>query len=233
METVRGGWCVLPVLMVAILSFMTISSRHTYIAPWCVIIDYVLVGFEDAIIQSTTQKLCHNACKDWSWCESSNYKMASGQCQLLNASHYDESRSLVASKGWVYSYTCIKPSRLAGQERQDYLCLDMTTNSQDYAIFFTPEEYPSADLTQARERCAQCDMQLCSLAQLKAAYDAGYRSDEWGMYDTPGRDVTVTSCGHYFGTPGECYFTEEGQEKSSIPNTPRVVATESVYCCDA
>ena len=103
----------------------------------------------------------------------------------------------------------------------------------DYPILLTALKYPSANLTQARERCAQCDMQLCSLAQLKAAYDAGYRLNEWGMYDTPGRDVTVTSCGRYFGTPGECYFTEEGQEKSSIPNTPRVATTESVYCCDA
>ncbi|XP_033632289.1 uncharacterized protein LOC117293914 [Asterias rubens] len=232
MDTIRGGWCVLPVLLLAISSFMTISSRHTSVAPWCVMIDYVLLGFEDAINQTKTQKLCHNACKDSGWCESSNYEMASGQCQLLNASHHDESRSLVPSKGWIYSFTCIKPTSPAGQENPDYPCLDMTSNNQDYPIFLTPEDYPSADLTQAKERCAQCDMQLCSLAQLKAAYDVGYRNDEWGLYDTPGRDVKVMPCAGWFNA-GECYYTEEGYLKSSIPNTPRVGVADSVYCCDA
>ena len=122
MDTIRGGWCVLPVLLLAISSFMTISSRHTSVAPWCVMIDYVLVGFEDAINQTKTQRLCHNACKDSSWCESSNYKMASEQCQLINASHYDDSGSLVSSKGWVYSYTCTKVSYGFKVECSYFIC---------------------------------------------------------------------------------------------------------------
>ena len=110
--------------------------------------------------------------------------------------------------------------------------IESTIYISDYPIFLTPEDYPSADLTQAKERCAQCDMQLCSLAQLKAAYDVGYRNDEWGLYDTPGRDVKVMPCAGWFNA-GECYYTEEGYLKSSIPNTPRVGVADSVYCCDA
>ncbi len=96
-----------------------------------------------------------------------------------------------------------------------------------------PEKYPSADLTKARERCAQCDMQLCSLAQLKAAYDAGYRSNQWGLIDTQGREETVTSSGSsFFNKPGECNFTvSEEAKKNIIQNTPRTYSFARSYCC--
>ena len=109
MGTKLIGWSVtLLISMLAISKSMAIAVKPSTSPLWCVMIDYVLKGYEDTITQNKTQKLCHNACKDWSWCESSNYNMASGQCQLLNGSHYGDSRSLVSSKAWVYSYTCSK-----------------------------------------------------------------------------------------------------------------------------
>ncbi|XP_033631381.1 uncharacterized protein LOC117293264 [Asterias rubens] len=197
-------------------------------------IDYVLKGYEDTITQNKTQKLCHNACKDWSWCESSNYNMASGQCQLLNGSHYGDSRSLVSSKAWVYSYTCSKDA-VETTTRQQYPCQDKDNEYDDYPILLTALKYPSANLTQARERCAQCNMQLCSLAQLKAAYDAGYRNDKWGLVNIQGRDAMVTSCGNrYYASLTECFFRIEGNMASSvIPHTPRPYENAQAFCCRA
>ena len=105
----------------------------------------------------------------------------------------------------------------------------------DYPILLTALKYPSANLTQARERCAQCDMQLCSLAQLKAAYDAGYRNDKWGLVNIQGRDAMVTSCGNrYYASLTECFFRIEGNMASSvIPHTPRPYENAQAFCCRA
>ena len=87
-------------------------------------------------------------------------------------------------------------------------------------------------MSPARDRCAQCGMQLCSLAQLKAAYDAGYRDDQWGLINIQGRDAKVTSCDAYYSNPDECFFIVDGNSsRSLIPHTPRPYETPFAFCC--
>ena len=75
-------------------------------------------------------------------------------------------------------------------------------------------------------------MQLCTLAQLKAAYDSGFRDNNWSLFDMEGRDARVSPCWEYYWRRGECYFIVEGNSGISlIPNTPRPANFEPVYCC--
>ncbi len=100
----------------------------------------------------------------------------------------------------------------------------------DPPIFRSEESFLSADLTDAREHCAQCGMQLCSLAQLKAAYDAGYRNDQWGLIDTIGQLAKVVSCGDSIAD--KCFFVGEGSDGASgIPFKNYSDGLIPSYCC--
>ena len=102
-----------------------------------------------------------------------------------------------------------------------------------YPIFKTSQSYPSADLTEARASCALCGMELCSLAQLKAAYDAGYCSGGWGLFGVQGRHAQVALCGTFWEDPNECYFVvAENSTASVIPNTPSSREREAAFCCE-
>ena len=76
-------------------------------------------------------------------------------------------------------------------------------------------------------------MKLCLLRQLKAAYEAGYRDDRWGLAGIDGRRAKVTSCGgdgQY--VDGECFFVVEGSQTGGvIPLAPSLNDSTNAYCC--
>ncbi|XP_038055366.1 uncharacterized protein LOC119727533 [Patiria miniata] len=200
---------------------------------WCGMVGVALVGFNHSVCRTDTQGLCHGACTAEPRCRSVNYELKTGMCHLVyNASHHSDPDRLALRRGWFYSYIDVEPrDEFVTAQNQEPPCLENYPNDVP-DIIRTIETFPSNDLSLARRACSQYAMQLCTLAQLKAAYRAGRADDSWALIDVKGRDAKLTPCGSYYGAPGECYYIVEGRpDESLIPTTPRPAVTNKAYCC--
>ncbi|XP_038069276.1 uncharacterized protein LOC119738451 [Patiria miniata] len=87
----------------------------------------------------------------------------------------------------------------------------------------TRESYDLADRAGQASGCSDLAAHLCTLAELKEAYEHGYRSWDWYYLATPNRDASVAGCSEYhYGD--ECY-------QDTIANTPRPEWRTRAYCC--
>ncbi len=99
----------------------------------------------------------------------------------------------------------------------------------NYPIFRSP--VTSHSHLEAEGSCSQCGKQLCSLDDLKAAHDVGYRDDQWGFTSELELKAKVTSCNGLL-PEDECYsFVEGNADKSLIPITPSISFNGSAFCC--
>ena len=102
----------------------------------------------------------------------------------------------------------------------------------DYPILRSIARYPNDEQFQPRARCAECGLQLCTLAQLRAAYEAGFRHSGWHLYDTKDRLAKVTPCGEWHYENNLCYFVVHGNyTKSLIPNNRKPGWFGNPICC--
>ena len=123
--------------------------------------------------------------------------------------------------GYIIYYICSK----------QIICLFL---SSDYPVFRSFASYPSDEQSQPRARCAECGLQLCTLAQLRAAYEAGFRHSGWYLYDKKDRVAMVSQCGKWRYVRNECYYEVEGNRsytESLIPNIRRPGRIEHPICC--
>ncbi|XP_038066732.1 uncharacterized protein LOC119736795 [Patiria miniata] len=90
----------------------------------------------------------------------------------------------------------------------------------------TASLYAVADRAGQASGCSDQGAHPCTLAELKEAYDNGYRSSTWLYFATPNRDASVADGGCGSRTGDECY-------QDTIANTPRPAAQSWVYCCYA
>ncbi|XP_038069632.1 uncharacterized protein LOC119738755 [Patiria miniata] len=100
------------------------------------------------------------------------------------------------------------------------LCCSLPMTYRDPVI--TPQSYDLADRAGQVRGCSDLAAHPCTLAELKEAYDHGYRSLYWGYLATPNRDTRVDGCTHH--KDDECY-------QGTIANTPRPATRKQVYCC--
>ncbi|XP_038069779.1 uncharacterized protein LOC119738875 [Patiria miniata] len=101
------------------------------------------------------------------------------------------------------------------------LCCSLPMTYRDPVI--TPQSYELADRAGQASGCSDLAAHPCTLAELKEAYDRGYRSVDWLYFEIPNRDASVVGCGVYhYGD--ECY-------QDTIGNTPRPGAPREVLCC--
>ncbi|XP_022100327.1 uncharacterized protein LOC110984432 [Acanthaster planci] len=237
MESVGEG--LLCILACSLLIRLVCTTGDVPSCPhwWCGIIDAALVGFTHILHLTESQGACHGVCKSTPWCGSVNYFMDTGHCQLnLNASHYQAPDRLVRRPGWFYSYVEAEPTDASpgcfNSQKHDPLCVK---DSIEFSAFLrTKEKYPSADLSLARDACAQYGMQLCTLTQLKAAYEAGFRSNLWSLINTEGRDAKLSVCDTNHRRQSECAFMMEGTNNDGlIPNTPRPADFINAFCCSS
>lgn len=100
-------------------------------------------------------------------------------------------------------------------------------SNQTWNIFLTDDvswcKYEAA----VESRCLACGMQLCTLPQMKIAFEFGYRNLQFGHYrGASNRKARVTSCD--YALPGqECFY--EGREILTVPMEDR--ETVGAYCC--
>ncbi|XP_038066733.1 uncharacterized protein LOC119736796 [Patiria miniata] len=97
------------------------------------------------------------------------------------------------------------------------LCCSLPMTYRDPVI--TPKSYELADRAGQARGCSDLAAHPCTLAELKEAYDHGYRSLYWGYLATPNRHAIV-GCHH----GDDCY-------QGTIANTPRPNERAQVYCC--
>ena len=69
------------------------------------------------------------------------------------------------------------------------------------------------------------------MAQLKAAYNAGYRDNQWSVNDTLDRHANVMSCDGIHNATDKCYFVVEGGVEKSLPLSSSSESSEYAYCC--
>ncbi|XP_038061009.1 uncharacterized protein LOC119731808 [Patiria miniata] len=239
MDSERAGLsCVLALALLIVVVSPAAGEAASCPHGWCGVVGVALVGFNHTVRQTKTQGLCHGACTAEPWCRSANYEMGTGRCQLvLNASHHTAPDRLVQKRGWFYSYIDAEPTGISlgrfADQKQEPACVE--NNDADITTFIrTRDRYPSANISLAREGCTKYHpaLQLCTLPQLKAAYDAGFADGVWSLYDTEGWDAKLSTCSIWY--PDECYVLVEGSATDSyIPYTPRPFEVSHAYCCSS
>ncbi|XP_022103311.1 uncharacterized protein LOC110986035 [Acanthaster planci] len=102
------------------------------------------------------------------------------------------------------------------------LCCSVPVSYREPVL--TEQKYDLADRAGQLSGCSDLAAHLCTLAELKEAYDHGYRCNCWYYFATPNRDASVKpgGCGAYYGS--ECY-------QGIIANTPRPANGRPAYCC--
>ncbi|XP_038063219.1 uncharacterized protein LOC119733930 [Patiria miniata] len=78
--------------------------------------------------------------------------------------------------------------------------------------------------------CRECSLFPCSLDQMKAAYEAGFRDEHWGHIDLRGTEIRPSACTSEEIAAGGCSFPDEGL----IPNRTAPADVDSIsypYCC--
>ncbi|XP_038053442.1 uncharacterized protein LOC119725905 [Patiria miniata] len=96
-------------------------------------------------------------------------------------------------------------------------------------IFLTEDTFSADDSCKAEERCRECGMQVCTLPQMKLAFEFEYRNLAFGLYrgsESDNRKARVSSCDYDFPSQ-ECFY--EGREILTVPLSDGEEV--AAYCC--
>ncbi|XP_038057094.1 uncharacterized protein LOC119728779 [Patiria miniata] len=109
-----------------------------------------------------------------------------------------------------------------------------TPSDSGVSVCQTSAAYPSACLDDAREACRGYGHHLCSLDELKAAFDSGVTTSYWNLVDVRDRDARISICqvgsGHRY-EGDECFVKVGDYATWHIPNTPRPSTNARAFCC--
>ncbi|XP_022103309.1 uncharacterized protein LOC110986033 [Acanthaster planci] len=102
------------------------------------------------------------------------------------------------------------------------LCCSLPLSYREPVL--TKESYDFADRAGQISGCSDLAAHLCTLAELKEAYDHDYQCVCWYFFATANRDAAVKpgGCGSYSGS--ECF-------EGIIAHTPRPANGRPAYCC--